>query len=249
MFFSVLCLWEAFWNPNPSPGLTVFLCLGSLFGSFLVRIFFCEPALVSAILGCPKCVFLGVRGHGAFLCICGVGCYISIATFNCKSELVSVICWSPKCLLFRGWDVVQFCVFEVLVAHLRMECTFEGPKRNSEPEFCLSGCSGKLNLKLHQCQSFMNLKLQQSQVSESSICRNLTFQKPQVSEISSFGTSSLRNLKFQESQASESQASESQVSEILSFRILKVQKSQVAEISSFRISSFRNLKVQKSQVT
>ena len=88
------------------------------------------------------CDFL-VRGRGTILCICGVGCYLFVATFSRESELVSAILWSPKCLPLRGWNVVQFCVFEALVAHLLIECIFELPKRISEPEFSLLGCSGK----------------------------------------------------------------------------------------------------------
>ena len=47
------------------------------------------------------------------------------ADFYCKSELVSAIFGSPKCLQLRGWNVVQFCVFETLAAHLCKECLFE----------------------------------------------------------------------------------------------------------------------------
>ena len=105
--------------------------------------FYCESALVSAIFGVSKMCDFSVRGRGTILCICGVGCYLFVAKFNRESALVSAIFWSPKCLSFRGWNVVQFCVFAALVAHLRMECIFELPKRISEPEFSLLGCSGK----------------------------------------------------------------------------------------------------------
>ena len=84
-----------------------------------------------------------VRGRGAILCICGVGCFLFVAMFNRESELVSAIFGSLKCLPLWGWNVVQFLVLEALVARLRMNCTFGLRKRDSEPEFCLSGCSGK----------------------------------------------------------------------------------------------------------
>ena len=73
----------------------------------------------------------------------GVGHYIAVATFNRKSKLVSAMFGSPKCLPLPGWNVVQFEVFEALVAHLRTECIFELSKNNSEPDFCRWGFYGK----------------------------------------------------------------------------------------------------------
>ena len=149
------CRWGAFWSPNPSPILTLFLHLGSLFGSFLgAHTFSANPHWYLRFLGVQMCGFFG-SGHGAILRICCIGCYISVAAFTCKSEMVSAIFGSSKSLPLRGWSVVQVRVFEALVAHLLIECIFELPKRISEPEFSLLGCSGKpigpfLNQKTHE---------------------------------------------------------------------------------------------------